>query len=397
MNTDFTQHWTLDPAVTFLNHGSFGACPRPVLEAQADLRARMEREPVQFLFREWSARIDAARQTLAEFLGADAAGLAFVPNATSGVNTVLRSLTFDPGDEILVTDHGYPACNNAAQFAAHGVRAELAVARIPFPIESPDQVVEAVLAAVTPKTKLAVLDHVTSPTALVFPIQRLVAELAERGVDTLVDGAHAPGMLPLDISAINAAYYTGNCHKWMCAPKGAAFLHVRADRRDRIRPLVISHGASAKGQPGGDRSFFHIEADWTGTCDPTPWLSIPAAIQFGEDVIDEGWDGWRAHTHALLREARDLVSAALDVAPAAPDSMLGTIASIPLPDASSAAPTTPPMALDPLHLTLFEEHSIEVPVFPWPAPPRRLLRVSAQLYNTRTDYEHLAESLRELG
>jgi isopenicillin-N epimerase len=213
--------WRLDPGITFLNHGSFGACPEPVLRVQAELRAEMEREPVRFLSRErLESRLDAARAALGAFVGADPEDLVFVPNATTGVNTVVRSLRFADGDELLTTNHLYNACRNALEFVAGESGARVVVAAVPFPLAGDDPVMQAVLGAVTPRTRLAVLDHVTSPTALVLPLADLVRELAARGVDTLVDGAHAPGMVPLDLRAVGAAYYVGNGHKWALRAQG---------------------------------------------------------------------------------------------------------------------------------------------------------------------------------
>jgi isopenicillin-N epimerase len=385
---DLARHWTLDPEIDFLNHGSFGACPRPVLEAQAELRARMERNPVRFLARELEGLFDEARSALGAFVGADADDLAFVPNATSGVNTVIRSLLLQPGDELLTTDHAYNACNNALRWhERRGVK--VAVARVPWPIAGPEQVVEAVLGAVTPRTRLVLLDHVTSPTGLVFPVQEMVRRLDERGIDTLVDAAHAPGMLPLNLRELGAAYYTGNCHKWLCAPKGAAFLYVRRDRQAGIRPLTISHGANAQ-RP--ERSRFRLEFDWTGTDDPTAFLCIPHAIRFLGALLPGGWPELMRRNHDLALRGRALLCTALAVAPPAPDEMLGSLASVPLPDYEG-----PPLRgawWHPLQKALLEQHRIEVPVMVFPALPRQLVRISAQAYNSEGQFTRLASALR---
>ncbi|MBI2529435.1 MAG: aminotransferase class V-fold PLP-dependent enzyme [Candidatus Rokubacteria bacterium] len=381
--------WPLERGVVFLNHGSFGACPTEVLRHQAALRDEMEAAPVRFLSRELDDRLAGARQALAAFVGADADDLAFVANATGGVNTVLRSLRFSPGDELLTTDHAYNACRNALDFAAGRAGARVVVAAIPFPLAAPEAVVEAVLARITPRTRLALVDHVTSPTGLVLPLERLVAALAGRGVEVLVDGAHAPGMVPLDLGALGATYYSGNCHKWLCAPKGSAFLWVRRDRQPDIRPLTISHGASAT-RPG--RSRFRLEFDWTGTDDPTAWLAVPRAIEYLGSLLPGGWPALMARNRALALEARRLLCAAVGSAPPCPDEMAGALASIILPD----GPTTEIgwRRPDPLQRRLYEGWGIEVPVMSWPAAPRRLVRISAQLYNGLADFERLAEALR---
>ncbi len=392
MPSNLARFWTLDPAVTFLNHGSFGACPRPVLEAQQRLRERLERQPVRFFVRDLEPLLDDARSALAAFLGADPEGLVFVTNATTAVNAVLRSLALAPGDQLLVTDHAYNACRNALDFVAVAARAEIVVVPVPFPLASADAVVEAVLARATPRTRLALLDHVTSPTGLVLPIERLVRELAGRGVDTLVDGAHAPGMLPLDLGALGAAYYAGNCHKWLCAPKGAGFLHVRRDRQGGVRPVVISHGAN---NPRTDRSRLLLEFDWTGSHDPTPYLCVPEALRFLGGLLPGGWPALMARNRALALEARHILCSALGAEAPAPEDMVGALAAVPLPD-GSAAPGRSPLYVDPLQDVLLERYGIEVPIVPWPAPPKRLVRVSCQAYNAREDYERLAAALGEL-
>jgi isopenicillin-N epimerase len=380
--------WPLERGVAFLNHGSFGACPTEVLRHQAALRAEMEAEPVRFLGRELDGRLDAAREALAAFVGADADDLAFIANATGGVNAVLRSLTLSPGDELLTTDHAYGACRNALDYVAGRCGARVNVAVIPFPVASPDAVVDAVLSKVTPRTRLALLDHITSPTGLILPIERLIAELARRGVETLVDGAHAPGMVPLDLRALGAAYYSGNCHKWLCAPKGSAFLWVRRDRQADIHPLTISHGATAL-RPG--RSRFRLEFDWTGTQDPTGWLTVPKAIEYLGGLVPGGWPALMARNCALALEARRLLCAAAGTPPPCPDQMLGSLACVVLPD--SPTMETGWRVRDPIQGRLFEGWGIEVPIMRWPAAPRRLLRISAQLYNTPDQYARLADAL----
>jgi isopenicillin-N epimerase len=389
VSADLAARWALDPAVVFLNHGSFGACPRAVLEHQAALRAEMEAEPVRFLSRELDPRLDAARAVLAAFLGADADDLAFVTNATSGVNAVLRSRAFAAGDELLTTDHAYNACRNTLDFVAERTGARVVTVPVPFPVATPEAVVDAVLARVTPRTRLALLDHVTSPTALVLPIERLCAELAAGGVDVLVDGAHAPGMVPLDLRALGATYYTGNCHKWLCAPKGSAFLWVRRDRHADVRPLTISHGANAR-KPG--RSRFRLEFDWTGTDDPTAWLSVPAALDCVGGMLPGGWPAVMARNHALALEARALLCTTAGTPPPCPDSMVGSLAAVVLPDGAPAT-TIGWRRPDPLQARLFDAWHIEVPIITFPAAPKRLVRISAQLYNAREHFARLAEAL----
>jgi isopenicillin-N epimerase len=374
------EHWLLDRDIVFLNHGSYGAAPIAVLARQDEYRTQLEREPVRFMVRELEPLLDDARKTLAEFLGADSEGLAFVPNATAGVNAVLRSLDLDKHDQLLTTNHEYNACRNALEYVAQLAGAKVVVAEVPFPIDSPEGIVDRILEKVTDRTRLFLIDHVTSQTAMINPVQRIVRELAGRGIDTLIDGAHAPGMIPLNVRDIGAAYYTGNLHKWVCAPKGSGFLHVRENRRAGVRPIAISHGANSERT---DRSRYHLEFDWTGTFDPSAWLAVPEAIRFIGSLLPGGWPEVMQRNHNLVLRGRDIVARALGITPPVPDSMIGSMAALPLPPGDRNA----------LQDALLERFHIEVPIMPWPG---RLLRISAQVYNEVSDYERLADALKKL-
>ncbi len=384
--------FSIRPDLRFLNHGSFGSCPDPVRARQRTVLDALERDPIWFMVGELEDHLDRSRARLASFVGANTDDLAFVTNATQGVNAVIRSAEFKPGDQILTTDHAYNACANALRFVAERSGAELVVVPVPFPIASSEQVVEAIAEAVTPRTRLAMIDHITSSTGLVLPIEAIVRELESRGVQVLVDGAHAPGMVPLDLNALGASYYTGNCHKWVCAPKGAAFLHVREDLRDRVRPTSISHGANMEDP---NRSRFHLEFDWCGTFDPSPWICVETAL----DVMSEAFGGWEAimagnRENALAGQA--LLCECLSIEKPAPADMIGSLAAVPLGslgDEKSSHKYLPA----PLALTLRNKHKIEVPVFPWPAWPDLLLRISMQRYNTLEDVEALCAALKEEG
>jgi isopenicillin-N epimerase len=335
---DYNQAIRLDPTVTFLNHGSYGACPEPILAVQRALRDRLEAEPVRFMNDELPALLDEARAAVGGFVRADPEGLAFVSNATTGINAVLRSLHFEPGDELLTDDHEYNATINAMRAAAARDGAHVVVARIPFPIPGPDEARDAVLAAVTPRTRLVVISQVTSPTAVIFPVGELVAELDRRGIDTLVDGAHAPGMIPLDVDGLGAAYWTGNAHKWLCGPKGTAVLWVRADRRDGIHPLVTSHGANAD---LGGRSRFRHEFDWVGTSDPTGYLTLPAALAWMRRSSFTGQASRCGVSSASPSPARTFATtatAAMPVAAIAPRITSGNASAVPMAIATTPIP-----------------------------------------------------------
>lgn len=387
----FHRYWSLSPSVVFLNHGSFGACPKPILEFQNRLRLEMEAEPVQFLWRRYEERLQPARLALARFVNANSRDLVFITNATAGVNAVVRSLKLRRGDEILTTSLDYNACRNVLVETARRAGARLVVAHIPFPLRSADEIVEAVLHAVTPRTRLAMLDHVTSNSALVLPIKRLIRELEERGVDTLVDGAHAPGMLPLNLRQLRPAYYTANLHKWVCAPKGAAFLWAREDKQAGLQPAVISHGNN-RSRPGF--TAYQDRFDWAGTQDPTPWFCVGEAIRWMGDLLPGGWAELRRRNHLLALQARRILCERLEVEPPCPPGLLGSMATLPLPERFQPVPATG--KIDEEQLLLHDQFGIEVPFSRFGQPERRWLRISAQIYNSLAEYEYLAAVLGTL-
>lgn len=384
--------WMLEPGLIYLNHGSFGACPWALMNKQREYQEFLESHPVRGFLSEIPKRMEKVQQAMAAFVGCDSQDLVFVVNATTAVNCVIRSLEWKPGEQVILTNHTYNACANVLHYVAERYGVEVVVADVPFPITDKQQALDAILACVTPQTRLAMIDHITSSTGMVLPIQSIVDALKEKGVDTLVDGAHAPGMLPLHLDQMGAAYYVGNCHKWMCTPKGVAILHVRRDKQDAIRPVVISHGAN---EPLRGRSRFQIEFSWLGTDDPTARLCLLDSIAWGEKVIDGGWNALMKRNRDLVLRARRLLCDTLGVDPPTPDDMVGMLATLPLPPAAPRQEVSA-FDIDPLQAALLKEYNIEVPVFMWPKHPQRWLRISAQLYNQFEDYERLAKGLTTL-
>ena len=380
--------WRLDPDVIHLNHGSFGATPTPVLEEQQRLRDAMESNPTRWFLEDYQPALDAARSRVAGFVGSDPGGIGFVNNATEGVNSVLRSLedSLQPGDEIVVTDHSYNACRNAVTVTAARTGARVVTAAMPFPLRSESEVTDAILGMVTDRTRLLMIDAVTSPTALVLPLAEIVAAL-EPDVQVLVDAAHAPGMINFDLTALGASYVTVNCHKWMCAPKGSALLYVREDHRDRIYPAVISHGYNG-GWPA-EGGHLHTQFDWTGTDDRTAWLATPAALDAVAGLQPDGWDGVRRTNRELCLAGRDMLADLLGIEAPAPDSMIGAIASVPMPRTHLEGGTI----FNPLMAALRDRWGIEVMVMSWPDPSASLLRISTQQYNSVEDLERLVEAV----
>lgn len=376
--------WSLDPDVAHLNHGSYGATPRPVLAAQAALRDALERNPVRFMDEVYQPAIEGARSSLAGFLGADPMGLVFVRNATEGSNAVLQSLAPDlrPGSNIVLTSHTYNALSNTVELVTSLAGVESRTVSVPFPIADADEVTEAVLGGIDDDTALVVIDHVTSPTGLVLPIERIV-EACEPDIPVLVDGAHAPGMIPVDLESLGASFYVGNCHKWLCAPKGAGFLSASARYRDRLRAPTISHGMNDEYPHSG--SAYHARFDWTGTDDRTAWMVVPTALETIAALSPDGWPGVMSGNRRTALMGRAILNERLDLPPAAPEDMIGSLAAL-----------VPVRHADPwgMKQALRKRHKIEFAVTPW-HDGTIVVRASAQQYNVVADYQRLADALED--
>jgi isopenicillin-N epimerase len=378
------KRWSLDPAIVHLNHGSYGGCPHAVTLTATAWRARLEAAPMRFMVVEWQTELDRARTGLASFLATAPERLVFMPSATAGIAVALNSVELAAGDEILTTDHAYRACMNQLVRLARARGATVAQVAIGLPFD-PDALVAEVARAITPRTRLAVFDHITSASALRLPIEQLVAVCAARGVPVLVDGAHAPGQIALDVSAIGATWYVGNCHKWLCTPKGSGFLVVAEGAP--ATPVITSHGASPEYGPA---NRLHAELDWSGTYDPAPHLTVPSAIATVA-VEGDGWPAIYARNHALACELRRRLIAGLGTARTtaviAPEAALGCMAAIPI---GLPANATGLAVQDQLLRDGWEVPIIDI-------PGGALVRVSAHLYNHAGEADLLAAKLRSLG
>ena len=378
--------WPLRPDVTYLNHGTVGVTPHRVLAAQQALRDEIEREPSRFLLRELTSivvgqprpdkpRMRQAADVVAAFLGARGDDLVFVDNATTGVNAVLRSFPFQPGDEVLVTDLGYGGVTNAATFAARERGATMRTAIMPYPVRSPGQLVDACVNALTPRTTLAVIDHITSQSALILPIAEITEAFHARGVAVLADGAHGPGAIPLDLPSLGVDWYVANLHKWMWVPRSSGILWAPPERQQGLHPAVISWGLD---------QGFTAEFDLPGTRDPTPHLSAPAALAMMEDL---GVSAVQRYNHTLAWDGARLLAQRWGTPFEAPETLIGTMATVALPE---AAGRTAEDALTVRDRLLFD-HGIEVQVHAY--KERLHARISAQIYSTLADIERLAEAV----
>jgi isopenicillin-N epimerase len=375
MSIPLRDEFLLDPTVIFLNHGSFGACPRAVFEVYQSWQHELEYQPVEFLGRRYDGLMDNARTVLAAYVGANPEELIFVPNATVGINLVAHSLCLQPGAEILTTDHEYGAMEFVWQFFCQQTGATLVRHAIPLPLSfSPEAIIESFWAAVTPRTRVIFMSHITSPTALILPVEEIVRRARAAGILTIIDGAHVPGQLPLNLNELGADFYAGNCHKWLCAPKGAGFLHARAEHHAALDPLIISWG-------WGFNTTFVGRNQWQGTRDIAAFLSVPAAIEFQQT---HAWDTVRSSCHQLATSAQARLAALTGLPPVAPSSWYRQMFTAPLPDYDSYEVKT----------RLYNEYRIEVPNIVWNERP--YLRVSIQGYNTAADIDRLLEALQAI-
>lgn len=389
-------HWFIKPEVTFLNHGSFGATPKPVLDFQTDLRRNMETELVDFYVRDLEEMIDSNRRAISNFLNADPDSLAFVPNATHGVNTVIKSFPFPKHGNAVMSEHIYNACGNALERRLESEDFEIRICPLPFPFSNLAEWIDNYVELCDEQTALVMLDHITSPSAVIQPIEQTIKAIKDKSPQAaiLVDAAHAPGSIPVSLGKLDVDFYTANLHKWMFTPKSSGILYVRStEYRKVIKPLVTSHGANSS---RNDKSPFHLEFDWLGTLDVTPHLTIQFCIDWIEKEVDGGWKTLMARNHDLVFKAREYLCNQWEVELPTPKESLAAMATIPLPESLHHFPKSGPIQLPGLQEKLRSEFQIEVPVtqlrngsVPW-------IRISAQAYNKFEDYTRLAQSILKL-
>jgi isopenicillin-N epimerase len=378
MPNSLRQHFLLDPNIVFLNHGSFGACPQPVFEEYQRWQLELERQPVEFIGRRFASLMRTAREKLAAYVGTHADNLVYVPNATHALNIVARSLQLNVGDEVLTTNHEYGAMERMWRFLCEKWDARYVVQPVGLPLITPEAFVEQFWSGVTARTRVIFLSHITSPTALVFPIEEICRRARAAGILTIVDGAHTVGQLPLNLDALGADVYTSNCHKWLCAPKGSAFLYVSPHAQPRIEPLVVSWGWQAEAPT---HSRFIDEQEYTGTRDIAAYLATPTAIEF---FTQHNWEQVRAECHVLAVEAQAQVLALSGAQPFSPPEYFAQLVSVRLP----------PCDLATLKMRLYVEYQVEVPLLRW--NDEYLIRISVQGYNTETDIDRLIIGLQAL-
>lgn len=384
-------HWVLGPDLTFINHAQYGACTKAVLRAQSDIRERIERDPVRFFKVDLEPLMDGVREKVASYVHCNPADLLLLRNATHGLCTIFRTTKWTPGDEILITDHDYACVPNELERLSRDHGVVVVKAPIPFPVTSPQQITQHVLERVTRRTRMVCLSHITSASSLILPAAAIIRELNAAGIDSLLDGAHSPGQIPVDISALQPTYFVGSGHKWMSGPKGSAFVYVRADKQAAFRPLALTARAH-KVRP--ERAQFLRDFDYQGTDDYSPILSLPAAIESLGSLLPGGWPALMRHNHELAMAARDVFCDTLACEPTAPESMTGSMFTLLIPDPPAHLLTRPTCYDDALQDVLYERYRIIAPVWRLASTNQRVIRISAQVYNTIEHYEFAAKALK---
>lgn len=381
-------HWSIDSNVVYLNHGSFGATPSAVLAKQRTYQDAMEHQAIDYFIQQLPNLIQESKSCLAQYVGTSNHNIIFTPNTTTGVNTILNSLTANAGDHWLNTNHGYGACNRAFAHYAHKQRCVLDTVIIDYPITDASHILTAIEAAITPHTTTALIDYITSASAIIFPIAEIIALLHSKGIQVIVDAAHAPGMVPFAIDELKPDYLVANCHKWLCSPKGSAFVYVAPQHQEHIHPLIISHyNDVAPTSP----MHWSNQYMWDGTHDYSAYIAVQHAINYLPTILGTGWLGVMNHNKSLALQGATIIANKLSVALPAPDHMLGSIINIPLPQGIVGDYA--------FHSTtqfkdmLLSKYGIEVPINFFPVAPTQWLRISAQLYNSIAQYEYLAHCL----
>ena len=372
----------LDPTVIFLNHGSFGATPKPVFEAYQNLQLRLERQPVLFLGRELDGLLKDSRRALGAYLNADADDLVYIPNATHGVNIIAHSLQLKTGDEILTTNHEYGACDYAWDFICKSNGANYIHQPVALPVYSVEEIVDQFWQGVNSRTKVIYLSQITSPTALCLPVEQICQRAKEAGIVTVIDAAHSPGQIPVDLQVLNADIVFGNCHKWMLNVKGSAFLYVRRELQHLINPLIVSWGYNPTPETTTGSRFIDL-LQWTGTKDPTAALTVPYAIRF---MKEHNWDEVRIECHILLRQAIERICDLVNMPALYPleSAFYSQMGIAPLPLSNLAV----------LKRRMYDEYKIEVPLIQW--QDKQFIRISVQGYNSQEDIDALIGALEML-
>ncbi len=384
---NWRERWALPDDVTYLNHGSFGPPPKVVQQARQQWSQQLDRQPMEFFIRRMEAHLDAACRRLGEFVGADADDLVFVDNATTAMNIVAANVTLQPDEEVLLTDHEYGAVLRIWQRTCERAGAHAVIRKLPDPIRSDEELASTFLAGVTDKTRLIVVSHITSPTAVILPVEKICRAAREKGVPVCIDGPHALAMIPLNLRQIGCDYYAASCHKWLCAPFGTGFLYVSDRHQHGLEPVVRSWGGSISGRP----AHWKDEFNWVGTRDPAGFLTVPTAVEFLESI---GLDTFRRHTHQLAQYARRRITELTGLDADVPDSAdwYGSMVTLPLP--MTGWKPTKGVFRDPLQDALWEQYRIEIPLISWNG--RRFVRVSCHLYNNRSEIDHLTDALGKL-